>query len=93
MHGETMKYQTYFFECDVYQDVHGQENIVHTVDCIPHANMQKITRYLDILQTRVRKTLHAEGMQQVQHLHPGHFVLRLGIFSPMAIASYTVTSC
>jgi len=71
------KYQTYLFECEVYQDVHGQENIVHMVDCIPHANMQKITRCLDIPQMRVRKTLHAEGMQQVQHLHPGDFALRL----------------
>ena len=90
------KFQTCLFECEVNQDVQGQENIVHMVECIPQGSMQKITRRLDVPQTKV--------MLQRAHTHTMCskcciFVLAIFLWGydfaagPMTVAGYIVTSC
>jgi len=59
-----------------------EEGIIQMVQNSPRASTRRVARRLLVPQTRVWRTLHAEGMypyhvQRVQHLRPGDFAQRL----------------
>jgi len=71
-------------ERDVNESV-DEKGIVQMVQSSPRASTRRIAGRLHVLHTRVRRTLHAEGMypyhvQRVQHLKPGDFAERLEFF-------------
>ena len=69
-------------EHEINGDVDEEDSIVQMVGCSPHASTRRLARRLHIPQTRVWRTLHAEGMysyhvRRVQHLGPGNLAQRL----------------
>jgi len=69
-------------ERDVNEGVDKEKDIVQMVQNSPRASTRRISRRLRVPDTRVWKTLHAEGMypyhvQREQHLGPGDFAERL----------------
>ena len=64
------------------QHVEEQENTLEMVERSPAISTRKLSTCLGVSQTRVRRTLHEDGLyplhpQRVQNLHPGDSAMRL----------------